>query len=148
MNRFWDKVDKRGLDECWNWKGGLTAAGYGRMMINGKRYYAHRISHKLYYGDFGDAFVLHHCDNPQCVNPLHLYLGTESDNLRDAYNRGQKRPTKGERNGRALLRNYDVVGIRALYRQGRFTQRQLADRWGVSPGTVGCIVRYETWTHI
>ena len=82
--RFWKLVDRRGGDLCWEWKGYLNAQGYGHIKAGGVRYFAHRFSYRLAYGDFDQSlFVCHHCDNPKCVRPDHLFVGTRSDNMKD-----------------------------------------------------------------
>jgi len=87
MNRFFDKVHK--TDSCWNWTAS-TRNGYGAFKINGKVEGAHRVSWVLNNGEIPEGlFVCHKCDNPRCVNPEHLFLGTASDNMKDCYNKGR-----------------------------------------------------------
>lgn len=82
--RFWSKVDRGTDDECWDWKGSTNRYGYGRMRIRGRLYYVHRIVWELFYGPIPEGkLVLHKCDNSLCVNPNHLYIGTQSDNMSD-----------------------------------------------------------------
>lgn len=97
--RFWSKV--RQSDGCWEWTACRTTAGYGKFRLDGQHLGAHRISYLLEYGDIPDGlWVLHDCDNPGCVRPDHLYLGTHADNVRDRVAR--KRDSYGDRNGSRL----------------------------------------------
>lgn len=82
-------------DGCWLWQGRLDADGYGRMKYDGKYYRAHRLSYELTYGQPPDSlYVCHTCDNPRCVRPDHLWLGTAKDNFDDSYAKGRSTPQK------------------------------------------------------
>jgi len=82
---FWTHVDTQGPDDCWNWTACKNYDGYGRWRYHGKQYYAHRVSIYLETGEWPPAnkFVCHICNNPSCVNPAHLYVGTHQDNMED-----------------------------------------------------------------
>lgn len=86
VSRFWSKVEK--TETCWVWTKGKDAQGYGAFSFNGKNVRAHRFSYELVHGPT-ELSVLHHCDNPPCVNPNHLYAGTHSDNMKDAHSRNR-----------------------------------------------------------
>jgi hypothetical protein len=87
--RFWAKVDRRGPDRCWEWTGKL-AKGYGSIRWCGQWLLAHRLSYVWTHGAIQDGLlVIHSCDNPKCVNPAHLRLGTHRDNALDTVERGQ-----------------------------------------------------------
>jgi hypothetical protein len=81
MERFWNKVEK--TDNCWNWQGGKDRDGYGHIRVEGKLWQAHRYSTLLDGRDPAGKVVMHQCDNPSCVNPIHLLLGTQADNVYD-----------------------------------------------------------------
>lgn len=89
--RFWNKVDIRGVDECWPWLAGSSNEGYGRFRLNGRLYGSNILAHLFETGEYDPIFkmVCHTCDNPPCCNPKHLFLGTRSDNMRDASHKGR-----------------------------------------------------------
>jgi len=94
IDRFWAKVDKRGPDDCWEWTAARTNLGYGviALPMRGGRTFAHRLSAVIHFGMFDRRLlVCHKCDNPPCVNPDHLYLGTHAQNTRDMVDRGRAR---------------------------------------------------------
>jgi len=96
--RFYRKINKKtGKTKCWNWTGSL-ARGYGNIRVNGTLIGAHRLSYMLHKGDIPKGLlVCHTCDNPNCVNPDHLFLGTQSDNMKDASNKGRLSVPRGKR---------------------------------------------------
>jgi hypothetical protein len=138
---FWSHVDKSG--ECWLWTSVTDHAGYG--IFGGSRApmrAAHRISWTLANGNPGKSHVLHHCDNPPCVRPEHLFLGDDAANHDDMA--GKKRSTWGERNHHAKLNSADVRAIRTMLEQGEL-HRVIADRFGVSKVTISDIKRRRSW---
>lgn len=95
---FWMQVKKSG--HCWEWQGGLTQSGYGRLYLNGKMVRAHRISYFLHKGDIKEKNIIcHSCDNPKCVNPEHLWQGSSKDNVQDMIRKGRLVRTRGENKG-------------------------------------------------
>ncbi len=151
--RFWSKVDKSaGPDSCWEWQGTLVGAepSYGSFYFGGGKQRAHRVAHTLANGPIPEGmWVLHHCDNPPCCNPAHLFLGTDADNLRDSFAKGRQ-PTRviGGRHGLARLTEADVRQIRKLYAAGGVSHRELARRFGVGATTVARVINGTTWTHV
>lgn len=93
IKRFWDKVDRKASYECWEWLGNARCGKselYGQFWLKGKNATPHRVAYEMEYGDFDKTLhVLHHCDNPICVNPTHLFLGTNEDNVRDKMSKGR-----------------------------------------------------------
>lgn len=141
-------------DGCWEWQRGLEK-GYGRLRFKGAVIYAHRASWGVHVGPIPDGlWVLHHCDNRSCINPAHLFLGTNADNVADR-DRKKRRTTparflnqNGEANIQAKLTAADVVAIRVRYAQGGVSQTALAREFGVSPTSIGRVVRKDLWSHV
>lgn len=103
---FWEKVDKRGPEDCWEWKAAHTKRGYGCFRFNERQDLSHRVSYILAHGSIPDGlWVLHKCDNPKCVNPAHLFLGTHQDNMNDMKNKGRhpgnQKSTKAQNGNRS-----------------------------------------------
>lgn len=143
--RFWAKVEKRGPDDCWQWQGSLDRKGYGVIKVGkGKIARAHRVSWILAYGDIDDTlFIMHSCDNPGCVNPAHMSLGTCADNLKDMRDKG--RHVHGETHPFSKLTAAQVTLIRTEYASGNITQQELAAKYGVGPKHISRIVTYRRW---
>lgn len=141
--RFWAKVDKSG--DCWIWTGCRSQLGYGQ--ISGYR--AHRVSWQLAHGmDSIPAgmFVCHKCDNPPCVNPAHLFLGTARDNNADRARKGRGVYLRGPAHHQAV-KNLDADKVRAILSDPR-PRRAVARVFGISPGTVSRIRRKEHWLRV
>lgn len=142
---FWSRVeplmDDRG---CWVWIGCLSVDGYGKFKRNKKTLGAHRYAYALAKGDPSGMLVCHSCDNPSCVNPGHLFLGTPSDNMQDMLQKGRENRVKGSDHGSAKLKAADVEFIR----NSSLSLKQLADILSVNFSTVGKIRRRERWNHI
>lgn len=140
-SRFWSKVVKGADDECWVWIGGINEFGYGNLRRDGRTVKAHR-----YVLGEPDGIVYHHCDCPPCVNPRHLAVGTQADNIHDMCAKGRHAPTgsPGERNPNRKLSVSDVVDIRGRFANGE-TLRSIASAFEVAPETASTIVRGITW---
>lgn len=150
LKRFWSKVDTSGgMFACWLWTDFLYDLGYGCLRISGKNIKAHRISWELAYNEIPDGMlVCHKCDNPSCVNPTHLFLGTIQNNLQDMRDKGRAVHTSGERNRHAILTDDKVRAIRNRYAEGDITQAQLAADYGVAKQQVSRIIRRVMWRHV
>lgn len=132
---------------CWEWVGHKDPNGYGRLNIGGKPILAHRISYMLQYGDVPDEMdVLHKCDTPKCVNPEHLFLGTQADNVRDMHEKGRalKRGLKGTEHNLAKL---DEAAVRAI-RASTEPDGKVAAAFGIARTTVSDIRKRRSWAHI
>ncbi len=146
IQRFWSKVDKAEGDSCWEWLACKLNNGYGGFRLNGKLVRAHRLAWSLHYRRKipESMWVLHYCDNPGCVNPRHLFLGTHLDNVRDAVEKG--RMNQGEDNGRSKLTEPQAILIKEIYPAA--TQSLLAKMYGVDRSQISKIVNGERWSHL
>lgn len=151
--RFFDKVDIRENNCCWEWKSCRSSSGYGEFYINGKNVSSHRFSYILSNGKIPSGLcVLHHCDNPGCVNPEHLFLGTQLDNMADMIKKGRKATNKIKNrklnNSLQLMssimdliityfRNKRIIKMRA----GGMTHQDIADKVGLTKARVHMIVK-------
>jgi hypothetical protein len=146
--RFWEKVDIRGKDECWEWKGSRHWQwGYGHFRLFGKIESAHRVSWMLSHnGELPDLLVLHSCDNPPCVNPRHLSLGTNDDNMKDMAKKGRSADNHGSKNPKAKLSESDVMEIKKL--KGMVSGAELGRRYGVVKEVIYDIWKGKRWAHL
>jgi len=143
--RFWPKVQKS--DGCWIWLG-KTNKGYGVVIVRSHRVAtylgAHRVAWELAHGPIGDGLcVCHRCDNPQCVRPDHLFLGSNADNLADM--RAKGRHARGPGRGAKKLTWADVDLIRLAAETLPVTLTAIARAWGVSIQTISQVVRNRAW---
>jgi hypothetical protein len=153
-DRFWSKVNK--TDDCWVWTGFKDKDGYGRFKYKGKNYRANRFAWMLTNNKEipNKMFVCHHCDNPSCVNPTHLFLGTQSDNERDCWNKGRK-SLSGEnhtQNKLSLKQVYEILDSvsEAKHKWGGITKlcKTMGERYNVSMYTIRSVIYGDSWTHI
>jgi hypothetical protein len=135
---FWDRVVK--TEYCWDWIGPKMPFGYGHFYINATRKYAHRFSFEIHNSITipKGLQINHNCDNPSCVNPEHLYIGTQKDNIRD----------KIVRERASRLTRIQVLEIRSRYSKGNTTWTKLAKEYGVSKTHIGYIINRKSWFHI
>jgi hypothetical protein len=143
--RFWSNVDRRGAEECWPWTASKTEDGYGYFVDRHSGLdRAHRYSYYLAAGAFPvELFVLHRCDNPPCVNPAHLFLGTVLDNARDAVSKG--RQARGSRNGNAKVSEDDVRWMRWARAYSGASAPAIARVLGLTKGHVDGIISGRAW---
>ncbi len=154
--RFWAKVKIDGLFSCWLWTGAIggnsRSPGQPQIRIAGKTRLANRVVWELTYGTIPKGMcVLHKCDVPRCLNPNHLFLGTQADNIRDMDEKGRRhsRDARGERNGsNCKLKDADVREIRQLAQKGTHTQRAIASLYGISQFVVWSIIHRKMWKHV
>ncbi len=151
--RFLRHVKKNvGPKKCWEWQGSSGGKGYGYFQVDGIKMLAHRVSFKIFKGGIpeGSGFhgfcVCHKCDNPSCVRPVHLFLGTHLVNMKDRDQKGRRAPANGANHGMAKLQEREVIEIRRMAET--FTQKELAKMFAASVSTVSMIINRKIWTHI
>lgn len=136
--RFWDRVRIGSRLDCWPWTGTKTDKGYGQLKLDGRAIGAHRISWALHRSPIPDGLqVLHRCDNPSCVNPAHLFLGTPADNMADMVAKGRQKP-------KAKLTAAQVVAIRGDKR----LQKHIAADYGVTLAAISHIKTGRRWPRL
>lgn len=150
--RFWSKVNFNGPEiiqnsPCWVWTAALDGSKYGIFCINYFDYKAHRISFEWSFGPIieNKLLVLHHCDNPPCVNTEHLFLGTSKDNTHDMIRKGRSR-ISGDKNGNSKLTEDQVKSIRIEF--GNLSYKQIMQKYDISPASVHNIVSRRSWKGI
>lgn len=137
-SRFWRKVDK-GAD-CWLWTASEKSTGYGAFTLRKRSVAAHRASWELHFGEIPVGIqVLHRCDNPKCVRPEHLFLGTQRENMWDASRKGHIVQAK--------LTVEKVIELRAAAKAG-VSLAELARRYGVTDRTIAFAINRATWAHV
>lgn len=147
--RVCDYIEIKSPKECWIWLGARCSDGYGSLALRGKSISAHRFIYIVVFGSIPDgAHVLHKCDNPSCVNPFHLFIGSHKENMIDRDSKGRCKDNRGMKNGRSKLSNDDIEMIRFLS-TGKFGEKEmLARQFGVSGVLIGKIIRKELWAHL
>jgi hypothetical protein len=144
---FWQKVDRRGADECWLWTGALQRDGYAHFTMRRKTISSHRYAYERLVGPIAEGMdLLHSCDVRHCVNPGHLRPGTHSENMAECYEK--RRHVHGVRSVHAKLTEEQVREIRASYKGKWGEIIRLARKLGIHEGTVRSIVRGHTWRFV
>jgi HNH endonuclease len=152
LDRFWNKVNK--TSDCWIWTASRNKKKYGCFKLKGKTELAHRISWEIHNGTIPDGMsVCHHCDNPPCVRPDHLFLGTNKDNVNDRiskkrfvdFNWLKPYQQAGEKNPSSKLCQIDVDSIRKLYSDGLMTRKELGLRYNVTRCCIDNIINKKSW---
>jgi hypothetical protein len=158
VRRLVPKITASDLDACWQWTGATSTTGYPQMRFaaNGRArtHFTHRLVYLAVHGSLGRSMsVCHTCDNPLCVNPGHLFLGTHGQNMRDMARKGRANgwfkthPRRGERNRGAKLNAHQVIEIRRLFEVGA-CRRDLRVRFGVGKTAIDNILAGRTWAHV
>ena len=152
--RFWSTVKKGKKNECWLWLGGPGCRGYGSIStdpvgdnIRGVSLRANRASWIIHYGKISNnLFVLHKCDNPSCVNPNHLWLGTQAQNMADM--RIKKRDSRGEKHPLSKINKKVVIKILSEKRTKRGDIKKIAEKYDVQESQVRQIRQGDVWKEI
>jgi hypothetical protein len=144
--RFWEKVDK--TENCWNWVASCLKFGHGHFRVGKRVILAHRYSYELHIGPIPkDMCVLHKCDNPKCVNPDHLFLGTRINNIEDMDVKNRRIVLKGEKIGTSKLTEKEVSLIKGLLKTNA-PRKGIADYFGVSLQAIEAIQSGRNWSWV
>lgn len=140
-----ERCEKDPVTGCWNWKLRLNP-DYGSFCFRKKQYKAHRMSYAVFNGPIPkDLFVLHKCDNSKCINPDHLFVGTQLDNIKDCRRKGRNNPNAGEQNGRATLTQEIANRIREEHAETHTSYSTLAELHNTNKSIIGLIIRDRTY---
>lgn len=152
---FWARVKIGGMNECWEWIAGRHGPPpkwhYGVVWFNGKRWKAHQFAFMLTRGPIPQGhWVLHHCDNPPCCNPFHLFSGTPLDNIQDMISKGRAIRERGEDRYNATLTESDIAEIRQRFKRGDPVNggSVLAREFGVGATMISAIIHRRRWKHV
>jgi hypothetical protein len=157
---FWSKVAvTKSPIECWEWKSTISGGRYGSISMGGRVKSAHRTAYELTFGEIPEGMlVCHRCDNPRCVNPTHLFIGTPKDNSQDCIAKGRKKTMPGaanpmygkfgEKHHNSIISDADALEIKRLYLAGGIFQEEIARKYNVTQGFVSGIVTGRTRPHL
>lgn len=155
---FWNKVNKNGpvpehkpeLGPCWIWTAFIDRDGYGMVRLFGRNYRPHRVSYLMHVGPIPTGMLTcHACDVRSCLNPQHLFLGTEQENTTDMVNKGRHKGEKpGEAHHNAKITEEIVLAIRSRFAAGSIMQKELAKEYGIGNMQVSRIIRGKRWKHL
>ena len=159
ITRFWHKVDvDLNNNACWKWNAYTDKYGYGRFSLGRITAQAHRVAYIINRGDIPDGMqILHKCDNPPCVNPNHLFSGTNLDNVNDKVRKGRQYKagrlkghdtSLGHKNGMSKLTDEDVIKIKFHLKEDILNQRQLSEIFNVSEAQISRIKSGKRWSHL
>lgn len=157
-NELISKLEKRSVystenfwegTPCLEWTGSIKNNGYGQILDGKTPLYTHRLSWIINNGDIpNELYVLHHCDNRKCCNPNHLFLGTPKDNFDDMVSKDRRVWFRGDEHASSKLKEKDVLEILRLYDTGKYTQKQLAEMYGVERSRISDIHIGRGWKHV
>lgn len=149
FEKYSDRITPEPMSGCWLWIGSWTTSGYGNLTRYNRSFYAHRCAYESRHG-IGSAdnlVVRHKCDNPCCCNPDHLEIGTPADNCADAWARGRMQPVRGEKSGRSILTEQEVIAMRQMAADG-VPICDIAEATGHNRKRVEYAVRGLSWQHL
>lgn len=140
LSFFWGRVEK--TPSCWNWTGWCKRKGWhGTVGVSGKHWQVHRLSWTIHYGEIPDGlFVLHKCDNPKCVRPSHLFLGTQADNCRDMLTKGRQVAPSRKTSPNTKIPHNDLEKIIVRWRAGE-SQRAIGKSYGATDVAVSVMLK-------
>lgn len=152
IDRFESKIDKKDNNSCWEWTASRNKTNYGYFRIHPKTFLAHRISYLIYIGSPDGLMVCHKCDNPPCVNPNHLFLGTNKDNMIDMAKKKrctfQKNPMPGTKHPSHKINDGIVKSIRNEFDNSYGCITRLSNKYNISRKLVYNLIKRKSWSHI
>lgn len=139
--RFWKSVDVRQEHECWNWLACKDYDGYGVITLKHRPLRTNRVSWMIHFGEIPEGLcVCHTCDNPCCVNPSHLFLGTHGDNAKDRERKGRRKIKYGDDNPNTKFSSVAIKSVLDQYETGQYTQKKLSEMSGISRSHLCAII--------